>query len=66
MKNNKIKVRQKLANPIKDDLYVNSYARAALCIWQRFKPEATYVKLQYQQHNLRKVNFIPQPATLYK
>lgn len=46
MKNNKLKIRQKLANPSKDDLYVHPYARAALCVWQRFKPEAAYVNME--------------------
>ena len=66
MKNINFKPRQKLIVPSKSNLLVHRYAETALSVWQRFKPEATYVKLQYQQHNLRKVNFIPQPATLYK
>ena len=47
MKNNKIKVRQKLANPIKDDLYVHSYARAALCVWQGLRPKTSYIKIRH-------------------
>ncbi|WP_199508190.1 MULTISPECIES: hypothetical protein [unclassified Psychrobacter] len=47
MKNNKIKVGQKLTNPSKDDLYVHPYARAALCVWQRLRPKTTYINTKF-------------------
>lgn len=47
MKNNKLKVGQKLVNPIKDELYVHPYARTALCVWQRLRPKTTYINTKF-------------------
>ena len=47
MKNIKFRPRQKLIVPSKSNLLVHSYAEKALCVWQRFKPEVTYINTQY-------------------
>lgn len=47
MKNNKLKVGQKLTNPNKDYLYVHPYAKAALCVWQRLRPQTTYINMKF-------------------
>lgn len=46
MKNINLKPIQKLIVPGKSNLLVHHYAKTALSVWQRFKPEATYVKPQ--------------------
>jgi len=47
MKNNKLKVGQKLANPSKDNLYVHPYARTALGVWQRMRPKTPYIDMKF-------------------
>ena len=46
MKNIKFRPRQKLIVPSKSNLLVHSYAEKALCVWQRFKPKATYINME--------------------
>ena len=42
-----LKPRQKLIVPGKSNLLVHRYAETALSVWQRFKPEATYVNMEF-------------------
>lgn len=46
MKNINFKPRQKLIVPCKSTLLVHRYAETALSVWQRFKPEPTYVNME--------------------
>jgi hypothetical protein len=46
MKNINLKPKQKLIFPGKSNLLVHRYAETALSVWQRFKPEPTYVNME--------------------
>ena len=46
MKKINLKPRQKLIVPGKSNLLVHHHAKTALSVWQRFKPEATYVNME--------------------
>ena len=47
MKKINLKPRQKLIVPGKSNLLVHRYAETALSVWHRFKPEATYVNMEF-------------------
>ena len=46
MKKINLKPRQKLIVPGKSNLLVHHHAKTALSVWQRFKPEPTYVNME--------------------